>query len=155
MASPYRLPTAVKELRGTADTRTTNAAEPVPTAEAPDCPDYVKGAAKREWTRICKELDAMGILASIDRALLTQYCLAWGEFDDAMRDIGKNGKILRLENGYEQIRPIVKERDKAEAKLFKLAVQFGFSPSARSKVKVPQKPKQLDAMTALLAKRSN
>ena len=156
MASPYPLPAKVKQARGNPGKRALHLdLEPQPTPGEPDCPTYLKGAAKREWTRIVKELDVMGILASADRALLSLYCIAWGEYDDAMRDIAKNGLVFRLENGYEAPRPIVKIRDAAEKRLFKLCVQFGFSPSARSKVKVPEKPKVQDTMALLLKNSRN
>lgn len=147
-------PTALKILQGNPGKRALNFNEPIPDSGAPDCPDYVKGAAKREWTRVCRELEHMKILASIDRAMLVAYCLAWGTYDDANRDIARNGLIFKLENGYESVRPIVKIRDQAEKRLLTLCREFGFSPASRSKVKVPPKGQQADAMTALLANRN-
>ena len=140
MASPYPQPQKVKELRGTLIIEP-SISKSLSRLGEPGLPDLHEGCGQARMDSYHRELEHMGILATTDRALLTHYCIAWGEYDDAQRDIMKNGAIMRLENGYEQVRPIVKIRDAAEKRLFKLCVQFGFSPSARSKVKVPEKPR--------------
>jgi P27 family predicted phage terminase small subunit len=48
--------------------------------EAPTCPSFIQGEAKREWTRVTKQLAERGRLTPTDRAALTRYVVAWADF---------------------------------------------------------------------------
>lgn len=55
-------PTAIKELEGNPGKRPLNANEPRPERKAPRCPAWLDTEAKREWRRMGKVLEQMGML---------------------------------------------------------------------------------------------
>ena len=61
-------PTAVKVLEGNPGKRSLNTAEPKPEKKAPRCPSWLEDEAKKEWKRMSKQLEQLGILTEIDMA---------------------------------------------------------------------------------------
>ena len=55
-------PTAVKQLEGNPGKRQLNANEPKPAARAPSCPKWLEDDAKKEWRRLAKQMEQLGIL---------------------------------------------------------------------------------------------
>ena len=55
-------PTAIKELEGNPGKRPLNKNEPKPEKTAPKCPTWLDKEAKKEWRRMSKSLEAIGIL---------------------------------------------------------------------------------------------
>ncbi|MCX4686774.1 phage terminase small subunit P27 family [Kitasatospora purpeofusca] len=59
--------------------------EPAPqrltaTPGVPQAPAWLAEEARAEWARIVPELDRLGVLAHLDRAVLSTYCSAWAKF---------------------------------------------------------------------------
>ena len=55
---------------------------------APPMPADLDGEAAAEWERIVPEIEAMGILATLDRGALVRYCRGWAdwcELDETLR----------------------------------------------------------------------
>ena len=63
-------PTAVKQLEGNPGKRQLNANEPKPAARAPSCPKWLEDDAKKEWRRLAKQMEQLGILTEVDMAAL-------------------------------------------------------------------------------------
>lgn len=61
-------PTAVKQLEGNPGKRQLNANEPKPAARAPSCPKWLEDDAKKEWRRLAKQMEQLGILTEVDMA---------------------------------------------------------------------------------------
>ena len=59
-------PTAVKELEGNPGKRELNTKEPKPQKKAPQCPKWLDDEAKKEWRRLSKQMEQMGILTEVD-----------------------------------------------------------------------------------------
>lgn len=108
-----------------------------PVIEVPPPPPHLAGEALAEWHRITAELAQLGLVTAIDRAALTMYCEAWGEFAHAQQRIAElEGElIVTHRNGFQGPSPWLAIRDKAAEKCRKLLVEFGMSPSSRSRVK--------------------
>ena len=62
-------PTAVKQLEGNPGKRQLNANEPKPAARAPSCPKWLEDDAKKEWRRLAKQMEQLGILTEVDKYL--------------------------------------------------------------------------------------
>jgi len=107
-----------------------------PSVEVPQPPAHLAGEALVEWGRITAELEQLGLVTAIDRAALTLYCEAWQECAHAQQRIAAlNGElIVRHPNGFEGPSPWLAIRDRAAEKCRKLLVEFGMSPSSRSRV---------------------
>ena len=68
MAGRKPKPTAVKKLEGNPGKRKLNTKEPVPEKGMPACPDWLMPEAKKEWERLAKLMNQMGVLTEVDMA---------------------------------------------------------------------------------------
>jgi P27 family predicted phage terminase small subunit len=135
---PAPKPSALKKLGGTYrnDRNATN--EPEPRAGEPNCPDVLTEEAKREWEEKIVELREMGMLTVVDGALLAAYCQAYADWLEALREV-KEGRVQKTDTGYEAMRAWQTIYERAEKRMTLLAREFGFSPSARTRISVPGK----------------
>ncbi len=76
-------PTAIKILEGNPGKRQLNEHEPQPMKKAPSCPKWLEPEAKREWRRLAKTLEAMGVLTEADMAAFAGYCQAYARWKEA------------------------------------------------------------------------
>lgn len=87
MAGRKPKPTAVKKLEGNPGKRKLNTKEPVPAKGMPACPDWLMPEAKKEWERLAKLMNQMGVLTEVGRLL---------HIVSHMQDGGKLRSILLL-----------------------------------------------------------
>lgn len=108
--------------------------------KAPACPIWLCAEARAEWRRQVKHLLAMRVLAEIDRAALAGYCEAWAEFSRLSQEIDE---LLDKRGGYARAiaKGLVAAKNKAAERFLRFAQQFGFTPSARARVKAAPEPK--------------
>lgn len=140
-------PTAFKVINGNPGKRPLNTNEPQPTQGAPNCPDWLGREAKAEWKRIVPELDRIGALSLVDRGALTACCLAWEELYLATKDLQEHGRTMTipvLSKGqkvgeYKRINPSVRVQQQAFVQYRAYLVEFGLTPSSRTRIKVPPK----------------
>ena len=104
-------------------------------------PSWMTPYAKTEWRYIVPQLDALGMLTGVDRATLVTYCEAVGTLREATEALQREGNspVIRTTNGNYIQNPWIGIRNKASAEVLKYAVEFGMTPSARSRFEV--KPK--------------
>lgn len=138
---PAPKPSALKLIQGTYRKDRAAHNEPTPDVSIPTCPSFLKPAAKREWRRITKELEALGLISQIDRAVLAVYCQAYATWQEMEKIIERDGAVQSTSTGYLAQHPAVSMRDKAIEQMMKAAAQFGFTPSSRTRVSVPEKKK--------------
>ena len=92
--------------------------------------------------RVAVELHRIGLLTGVDRAALAAYCQAFGQWVEARRAIREMAKAnpstagltIRTSNGNVIQNPLVGIANRAAADMVKYAVEFGMTPSARSRV---------------------
>lgn len=137
-----RKPTHLKVLQGTyrPDRAPKNELQPDPVM--PSCPRWLHPEAKREWRRIAKEYEKLGILTRLDRAALMGYCIAYGTVWEAERAIQEHGMVQYTETGYATQRPEVGIRNTALKEMRAFANELGMSPAARTRIDVSTTPKQ-------------
>lgn len=109
--------------------------EPELPCKAPACPQWLSVEAKAEWRRQVKHLEAMGVVAEIDRPMLAAFCEAWAEFVQAAAFIAEHGHIITTEKGYVLPHPQVAIKNSAVERLKAIGQQFGFSPAARTRLR--------------------
>lgn len=132
-----------------------------PKVEIPVMPTHLAEEAKREWRRITKHLEVLGLISQIDRAALAAYCTAWGDYvwaelriealnaaalkkakaalkdeesGEPIEDAGEAGRIWDTPSGYKQISVPMQIRNRALEMMGKFLAEFGMSPAARSRV---------------------
>jgi P27 family predicted phage terminase small subunit len=137
-------PTQLKILTGNPGKRPLNRNEPKPARNLPDPPDELNEDARIEWDRISRELYLLGLLTSIDRSGLAAYCQAYGRWmiaeravnEAASRDPRFHGLLVLTTNGNIIQNPMVGAANRAMADMMRYAVEFGLTPSSRSRVRV-------------------
>ena len=86
-------PTAMKELEGNPGKHPLNTSEPKPNKKAPACPKWLEPEAKKEWRRLAKQMEAIGILTEVDMAAFAGYCQAYARWKEAEEFITQHGTI--------------------------------------------------------------
>lgn len=115
-------PTAIKNLSGNAGRRPMTVNEPMPPIGAPACPVWLTGDALEEWHRIVPALDRLGMLTSVDGAVLIGHCVTFGEIAATV----KAGEPLKAS---------------LLGQMRSFAVELGLTPAARAKLSIaPPKP---------------
>lgn len=127
-------PTAEKVLEGNPGKRSLNTAEPKPEKKAPRCSSWLEDEAKKEWKRMCKQLEQLGILTEIDMAAFAGYCQAYARWKEAEEFITQHGTIVKTSSGYWQQVPQVSIAQTYLKIMNKFCEQFGLTPSARSRI---------------------
>ncbi len=127
-------PTAVKILEGNPGKRKLNEHEPQPQRKAPPCPKWLEAEAKKEWRRLAKTLEAMGVLTDADMAAFAGYCQAYARWKEAEERITDRGLVIRTPSGYPQQVPYISIAQQYLKLMQQFAEQFGLTPAARSRI---------------------
>jgi P27 family predicted phage terminase small subunit len=135
-------PTTLKLVTGNPGGRKLNHREPRPAQTVPTPPGVLSDAAKTEWRRVSKELHVLGMLTRLDRAALAAYCQAYGRWTQAERALAEmakddpltSGLMVKTTNGNAIQNALVGTANKAMADMVRYAVEFGMTPSARSRI---------------------
>jgi P27 family predicted phage terminase small subunit len=131
-------PTMTRLLDGNPGKRRINDREPTPPPGVPDCPDHLDDEARAEWFRTAGVLHEMGLLTMADRAALAAYCTVYSRWVHAEAQVKKFGSIVKSpEKGFPMKSPYLTIADQALEAMRKLMVEFGLTPSSRSRIRVP------------------
>lgn len=146
-------PTAVKVLEGNPGKRSLNRQEPKPEKKAPRCPAWLEDEAKKEWKRMARQMEQLGILTEIDMAAFAGYCQAYARWKEAEEYISEHGTVMKALSGYCQQVPQVSIAQTYLKIMNRFCEQFGLTPSSRSRIVAENgEDKESDAMELLLYK---
>ncbi|MCK6460908.1 MAG: phage terminase small subunit P27 family [Planctomycetaceae bacterium] len=127
-------PTLLKVLAGNPGHRPLNQTEPEPRRRMPACPKVLDGASRREWHRMGRILFKAGLLTEIDGPALMGYCLAYARLLDAEEKVRQYGAVVKAPSGYLAHSPYLAIANKALEQMRAFLVEFGMTPSSRSRV---------------------
>ena len=151
-------PTKLKILRGNPGRRALNRQEPVPPAGRPVMPEWI-GRLKHGaecWSWLVDKLDEMKILSQADGKTLELYCATWSEWRQATEFVAAHGMTYPIRAGQTTTKGKVHKgaikgvgmfpevaiaRSRAEL-LSRLGAELGLTPSSRTRIKVPEVPKE-------------
>lgn len=102
----------------------------------PAMPRNLDGEAKAEWRRIVPELEKMGLLATVDRAVLIRYCRIWANWLELDGGLQKTGMLIKGRRDGLVRNPLWLLRTDAESMLSDLMKQLGLTPNARLRLSV-------------------
>ena len=119
--------------------------EPKPPPVIPKCPKHLDHEARKEWRRMAKELEPLGLLTGLDKAVFASYCQAWSIWVEATMKVRDSGLVVKASTGTPMMNPYLPIVNKANEQMMKALVEIGMSPSSRSRVKVAEKPKKDEA----------
>jgi len=149
-------PTALKVLEGNPGKRPLNMNEPKPEKKAPKCPSWLEPEAKKEWRRMSKQLEELGVLTQVDAAAFAGYCQAYARWKEAEEFLSKHGTIFKTPSGYIQQVPQVSIAQTYLKIMRDFCSEFGLTPSSRSRIAVDNAVKDCaDPMEKLLMRRHN
>ena len=145
MGIPGRKPKPVplRMLEGNREHRPINNDAPKPKTAKPKKPPFLDDIGRREWNRMVKLLDPLGLLTEIDGAALGVYCQAFSRLVQAEKAIALNG-IVHVEGMCLKTRPEVLIAEKAMRTLRTMAAEFGMTPSSRSRIVVNLNDEEAD-----------
>lgn len=129
-------PTALKVLEGNPGKRPLNENEPKPEKIAPKCPSWLEHEAKKEWRRMSKTLEAIGVLTQVDATAFAGYCQAYARWKEAEEFLSKHGTIFKTPSGYIQQVPQVSIAQTYLKIMKDFCSEFGLTPAARSRISV-------------------
>jgi P27 family predicted phage terminase small subunit len=132
--------------------------EPIPEANIPAVPPHLSDEAKVEWGRIVNKLYNLGLMTDVDRAALAAYCQCYADWIEAEEQIRRFGKVVKSPvrevvrrrrdgteetertGGYPMQSPFLAIRNKALELMHRYLIEFGLSPSSRSRVSATGQP---------------
>ena len=127
-------PSAIRLLEGNPGKRPINQREPKPDKKAPPCPKWLDPEAKKEWRRLSKKLEQLGILTEADMSVFASYCQAYARWKAAEEIISSHGFISKTPSGYLQAIPHVAIAKEYARIMNRCAEQLGLTPSSRSRL---------------------
>jgi len=134
------VPTNLKLLKGTFRKNEAVENEVQPDLNIPSPPEHLNQIASVEWGRISQQLYKLGLLSDIDRAALAAYCVAYSRWVLAEQKLNEQGFTIETTNGNIIQNPIVGIANQAMEHMRKFLVEFGMTPSSRTKVSANKKP---------------
>jgi len=122
-------------------------------------PKDLSKAAAKEWRSILPQLRLLGVLSQIDSKALAAYCHSFARWMEAEREVERLGivveePILMLgePTGYVRYKknPAVTISESAMKLMKSFLIEFGMTPSSRSRVRIEKPPTEEDPMDAFL-----
>lgn len=126
-------PTALKLITGNPGKRALPKFEPKPQPGA-EMPDWLSDEAKAQWALVAQQLEASGILTQIDGPALGLYCEAFARWRHANDQVVKFGSVVKAPSGFPVQSPFLAIANRAWDQMMKALVEFGMTPSSRSRV---------------------
>lgn len=129
------LPTATKRLLGRHKKEKLNDREPTPPVELPNPPAGLDAVALSVWTEFGAKLAAARVLTAMDRLALEALCRSYSQWKTHDTRIAEAG-IVEGNHG-PRLAPDMAAAEMWMKWLHKWLVEFGCTPSSRSRLKLP------------------
>jgi len=136
---PVPAPDNVRQLRGTKPYKGPDgkpARRVVLPPKAPAPPKGLGQAALAEWRRVAKELERAGVLAEVDRGILTAYCTAWAHMMAAQDELRSKGVTVLNREKVPVKNPAWQVYREASRSMAAAAGQLYLTPVARLRIPV-------------------
>lgn len=139
---PRPTPSNILKLRGSWR-GAANQNEPQPRVGEPDYPEGLAEQAKSVWDQLVPLLSGMGVLTKIDGIALGRYCQYWVRWKECEAHVAKYGMTYPIKDKEGKIQgmvefPQVRRSQALSLTLSRLEAEFGMTPSARSRITVPE-----------------
>lgn len=137
------IPTVIKIARGNPGQRRLNDREPEPApAVSIEPPAFLNDDARAEWVDKAPMLERLGLLTEADLDAFAVYCQTFARWKHAEKQLLDHGMVVlsSSNNGYPIISPWLAISNKAQAQATRMLIEFGLTPSARSRVAAAKSP---------------
>lgn len=130
------LPTAIKEATGAGSHHAKSThTEPKPGGDLGRPPTQLSKHAKQIWRSLAKRIEDMGVGTRVDREAFSMLTESYANWLDLIAAARKTGHIVKV-NGQPVCNPLLKRADTEGEKVRKLLVEFGLTPSSRSRLSI-------------------
>ena len=107
--------------------------------ELPTPPEDLSEKGKEIWiTQLSQALKLYGYISFIDLSMFKEYCYVYGEME-YLKEHTK-GRTYTDDKGTIRLDPLYMELNKLRKDFIRLSQEFGFSPSARTRITLQNKP---------------
>jgi|TARA_R110000851_G_scaffold211432_1_gene364019 P27 family predicted phage terminase small subunit len=144
MKGRKKIPTAIKKAQGTdrKDRELDNEMTVSNVVSMPNAPLFLNDFGSLEWNKVTNELANLSMLHDVDLGMLASYCREMGTYFEMVEAL-KGGQVERTYDKDGKLRatklkPEVKIARDCLDRAIKLAVQFGFTPSSRASLSMPE-----------------
>lgn len=146
-------PSHLKAVAGNPGKRPLNKNEPQPEKGVPVCPSWLSPKAKIVFREIGGMLDELGVMTRADRRALELLCDAYATYREASEFVRKHGftyeskTITGVDEAGNQIVSTINRRypevdiaSDAWKRIKSMLIEFGMTPSSRSRISVNKEP---------------
>ena len=149
MKGRKNIPTNLKILRGNPGKRALPKDEPKPLAVCPRAPAILSDVAKKHWKVVAKQLYDANIMTVLDTDALMIYCEAYARWLQSGKALQKEGLLITQashngETTYLKQNPWLIIQQKAFDQMKAMLIEFGMTPSARTRVRTVDKQTKSD-----------
>lgn len=146
-------PTALKKMRGTDQPVRINKkeAESNVISKMPPPPKWFGKLARKIYKGKSQELINQGVMGTLDIDMFVLYCFEYATYIETSEEMAKipyNAKLS--ESSVEVYRRIRQQNQQAWERAKSIAIEFGFTPSARSRVTLAGKAEKLSEFEKLM-----
>ena len=141
---PKPIPTQLKIVRGNPGKRPLPEDEPQIPASRPEAPSTLSEGARQHWDVVVERLADAKIMTNLDIPALEIYCEAYAKWADANQKIQEHGPLIKSPQGFPMQSPYLQIANKAFDQMKAMLVEFGMTPSSRTKVRTTESGKKDD-----------
>jgi len=148
MKGRKKIPTKIKELKGTLEKSRLvgNEMETTAVVSMPDAPFFLNQEGADEWDIVTNELAKIKMLHLTDLSILAAYCNEIGIYRSISAELGGNFTEQTVDKDgrlrMTKLNPKYKVMQNALQSAIKLATQFGFTPSSRASLSMPEQEQE-------------
>lgn len=156
MPGPPKTPTHLALVKGNPSKRAVNKKEPKPKSGVPPIPKHLDKMGKYWFKRIGEELDAVGVMTTLDGKALELLIEAYTEYRqhcDVLTEEGYTYKTVSATGeNIVKAHPAAVMKSDAWKRIRAMLSEFGMTPASRSKVGASG-PSEADPLEEFLKKR--
>jgi P27 family predicted phage terminase small subunit len=140
------VPTALKVLAGVRKDRINDSEPAISLAIAPKPPGWLDGVGQEHWMELVAILEPAGVLTAGDLPALAMLC---DDYAIVRRSV--EGSPIADAGDYESMRAMLSNADKARDRYRRMLIEFGLTPSSRSRLKMSAVAKPRDKLEEFLS----
>jgi len=112
-------------------------------------PDWLSVNATAKWNELAPLLSDQGLLQTVDRDALSVYCDSYADVLAANAILARDGIVQENGRGGYTAHPAQTVKNHATAKMKVLALEFGLTPAARSRVVIDESETEDQSLKAV------
>ena len=128
-------PTPLRILRGNPSRKPLNKHEAQPKHSIPPPPKFLSKAAKKEYRRVARIICPLGLMTELDMPALAAYAETFARWGEAVEMVRSEGMMAVSNlNGHLYQSAYLNVANAAMKEMMRVAVEFGMTPSSRSRI---------------------